>query len=363
MFPFSIWLLLIVVVIMSSLNLQNEELRLNDGTTLYEKKGNIFMIILTTIILIYFSANTIANDVHAYRINFTNINNSLTPEILFKRGVGSNPLFAYFQVLFKKFISTNPANFQLLVALIVQTGYMIFFRRYSPLLPMTIFMFITSGLFYFSIVSWKQSIAMAIGLISIPLILEKKYVFFYLILLITMFIHPYIIVYGIFPFIINQKVWTKKNILIIIIMWLVGVFLSKILGSALEITENVFGDVHDAKYFTEESGVSFQRVIFFAITPVLSYIYRNRIDLHPYPLMNGFIQMSVISFGFMLMAMYGGANFISRMGTYFEPFTYVALPYILIYIVPQNHKDIIKYGVMSIFLIFFAFLQLKVNPL
>lgn len=69
--------------------------------------------------------------------------------------------------------------------------------------------------------------------------------------------------------------------------------------------------------------------------------------------------MSVISFGFYTMSLSGGANFISRMGTYFEPFTYVALPYILTQVVPRNKRKLYITIIIAMFLVFFSFLQLK----
>ena len=51
---------------------------------------------------------------------------------------------------------------------------------------------------------------------------------------------------------------------------------------------------------------------------------------------------SIISFLFMIMASYGTANMFGRMANYFEPFTYIALPWILT-------QYIGKYKIMIIF--------------
>lgn len=359
MFPYSLWLLMIAVVMLTALAPQQSKLTLPDGTTYNRDIGNPVCVVIAILLLAFFTGRTIANDVFIYRLHFANINTDITWAQLYETGTGSNPLFGFIQVLFKRLVSANPADFHLFEGFIVQTCFVLFYRRYSPSLSMSLFMVIASGLFYFLMVSWKQSIAMGIGLAGIPLIQQKRYVLYGLLLAVTMLIHPYIIMYGMLPFLINDKVWTKKNILMIGFMCLAGFSLSKILGSALEVTEIIFDNSYDAQWFTEDNGVSYQRIIFFAITPALSWIYRKELDANPYPLMNGFIQMSVISFGFYLMSMSGGANFISRMGTYFEPFSFVALPYILLYIVPEDRRTVTKYLTLGLFLIFFCFLQLK----
>lgn len=350
---------MIAVVVLTAIMSQHRKQTLPDGTKYERNIGNPICVVIAILLLAYFTGNTIANDVFIYRLNFSNINTDITWAQLYETGTGSNPLFGFIQVLFKRLVSTDPGDFHLFEGLIAQTCFVLFFRRYSPSLPMSLFMYIASGLFFFTIASWKQSLAMSIGLICIPIVQNKKYIAYGAILAITMLIHPYIIMYAILPFLINDRAWSKKNILIMTVMLIAGFSLSKIIGSALEVTEVVFGDKHDAQWFDEGHGVSIPRIIFFAITPVLSWIYRKELDAHPYPLMNGFIQMSVVSFGFMFMSISGGANFISRMGTYFEPFTYVALPYILIYIVPKEQQQFIKYAALILFFVFFCFLQLK----
>lgn len=359
MFPYSIWLLMMAAVALTALFPQRGKIALPDGTVYGRSVGNMPLTALAMLIMAFYAGNTVANDVWIYRMNFAGLRTDITWQELYEMGTGSNPLFEFIQVLFKKMVSDDPANFHLFEGLIVQTCFMLFYRRYSPSLCMSVFMFISSGLFFFTIVSWKQSIAMSIGCVCVPLVQQRRYVAYYAVLAGTMLIHPYIIMYGMLPFLISDKVWTKKNMLMIGVMFVAGMSLSAIIPSALEVTETVFGDRHDEQWFTDAHGISWQRIVFFAITPALSWIYRGRLDAHPYPLMNGFIQMSVVSFGFYLMSMSGGANFISRMGTYFEPFTYVALPYILLCVVPRSNRALIKWGVLVLFLIFFAFLQLK----
>jgi len=359
MFPFSYWILMAVVVGLILAGSKSEKVLYVDENYYTRISCSTIALCLTAALLVYFSSQTIANDVWSYRFSYTHGSFSLSLSELFDQGTGSNPLFHYMQALSKEYLHLDAASFQFLCALIIQTLFLLFYKRYSPQMSLSVFMFIASGLFYFTCVSWKQSLAMAIGLTLIPFAEKKQWKFFFCLLFITMFMHPYIIMYGMLYLLINDKVWTKKNIAIIIGMCIAGYALSSILGLALEVTENVFGDQHDAQYFDTEHGISLPRVIFFSITPVLSWIYRKRLDERPYPLMNGFIQMSVISFGFYLMSLSGGANFISRMGTYFEPFTYVALPYILTQVIPQNKRTLYTIVVIVMFLVFFSFLQLK----
>ncbi len=335
------------------------KVQIRDSQSYSRDIPNPFVFWVTTLLLAWFAGNIFANDVYIYRYNYYSQPTELDWGELWKDGLGGNPLFNIIQWVSRRFITSNPATFQLLWIGTAQILFMLTYRRYSVSMPLTIMMFIASGLFYFTAVSWKQSMAMAIGFAATPLALDRKWFVYYSILLITATIHPYIVMFGILPLFISPKIWTKKSILLLVAMLIAGMALSSIMGTALEVTADVFGDRHNAEWFTEGYGVRPERVIFYAICPILAVIYRKRLDEFSNPIMNAMIQMSVISFGFMAMSVGGGANFISRMGNYFEPYTYIALPYILLKITPDRSRKMILWSVVIIYLVFFTFLQLK----
>ena len=161
---FSLWILLIATIALTSISLRKEKVVLADNTTYYKSIINPLWIGVTILLLAFYTSNTIANDVYVYRKNYSLIPTTVTWKSLFEKGIGSNPLFGFIQVLFIRYISSDPATFHFFEGLVVQTCLVLFYRRYSPSLSMSLFMTITSGLFYFTMVSWKQSIAMGVGL-------------------------------------------------------------------------------------------------------------------------------------------------------------------------------------------------------
>lgn len=358
-FPFSLWLLMIIGVIGYGLYTRKVSVCVNENFSYIRTLPAPLLFWITTLIIAWFAGNVFANDVYVYRFSYVNQPQGFTWSTLFALGFGENPSYKMFRWLSLKYITRDPAIFQLLWVGTAQILFMTTYRRYSVSMALTIFMVIASGLFYFTSVSWKQSMAMSIGFAVTTLALNRKWIAYFAIILATSTIHPYILLYGIFPFFVSERLWTKKSILLLITMLTAGAMLSSIIDTALELTQEVFGDKHDELYFSDDHGVKIERVVFYAICPVLALIYRKRLKELANPAMNAMIQMSVISFGFMAMSMSGGANFISRMGNYFEPFTYIALPYILIVIVPKESRNIVLSGVITIYIVFFAFLQLK----
>lgn len=358
-FPFTMWLLMFIGILGYGLYTYTEPVYVNPTFSYSRKVPVPIMFWVTTIIIAWYAGNIVANDVPIYRLVYANQTSALDWAALWKNGLGDNPLFKIIRWWFWKYITTDPSTFQLLWIGTAQILFLTTYRRYSVSMRLTILMFIASGMIYFTSVAWKQSMAMSIGFMASSFALNRRWIAYYSILLVTSTIHPYILLYGIYPLFVTPNIWTKKSVLILILMLIAGLTLSSILEPALELTSDVFGDQHDSKWFSKEYSVKLERVIFFAICPTLAVIYRKRLNKYANPTMNAMIQMSVVSFGFMAMAMNGGANFISRMGNYFEPFTYVALPYILIEIVPKKSRTVILYGVIILYLIFFTFSQLK----
>lgn len=363
MTPFSQWLVLLCVTLFSMIGTHKRKLNIGSNDTLIALVPNNILLICSLVLMIYYGANSIMNDVYVYRNNFSILTTELNFKDLFRNGLGDNPGFTALSIFIKNYISDSPDWLQIVVCVIAQTGFILFFRRYSSSVALSLLFFITSGLYTFSIVSFKQSMAMAIGVSLTPLIQKNKIILYLGLLAATSLIHPYILMYAVFPFILSSHVWSRRNILIMAAMLICGLLMTKIMGTALELTETVFGDKHDAQYFTGEYGIKIERVIFYAITPVLSIIYRKRIDSISSKMLNGFIQMSAISFGFMVMAMTGSGFFIGRMGQYFEPFTYVALPIILLNVVPKNIRKVLIISICALYIVFYSFLHLKYGSL
>lgn len=358
-YPLTLWLAMLISVVGYGISNKRVEVRISPSFSYTRRVPGFVMFWLTTLFLAWFAGNIFANDVYIYRLNYIKLPQELSWAVLWKEGLGSNPLFNFIQCLCKEYLTHDPATFQLLWVGCAQILFMLTYRRYSVSMPLTAMMFISSGLFFFTGVSWKQSMAMALGFAATPLALSHKWLAYYAILLGASAIHPYILLFGIFPLFVGPKIWTKKSVLLLLAMLAAGMALSSIMDTALEVTADVFGDQHNAEWFTEDYGVKPERVIFYAICPVLAVIFWKRLNEHANPMMNAMIQMSVVSFGFMAMSLSGGANFISRMGNYFEPYTYIVLPYILLKITPDRSRKFILWSVIIIYLVFFTFLQLK----
>lgn len=250
--------------------------------------------------------------------------------------LGDNPGFYFYQFVIKAFISDDPQVFVFLSALITNIFFVIFYKRYSTAFTLSLFLYFTSGLFIFGMAAMKQMIAMAIGLWAISFFLKNKNRTFIVLILIASTIHPFVLLYFIIYF-LDSKIWTKNVTFAILLAALSGLIFSQFVEQALVVAGSI-GVNYEASYILEASGLNPLRLLIFSVVPVLSLIYKKQINASNNRILFISVNFSIISFAFMILASFGGANMFGRLANYFEPFIYISLPWILYHYVKRSYR-------------------------
>jgi len=309
-----------------------------------DPKNNIFSVFFFLLVITILSSisglRTAYNDTERYMFNFiytipdTNIFEFLLTHK--KLIIGENPGFIVYQFIIKTVISSDPQIFIFLSSLIINILFLLFYKKYSISYSFSLYLFITSGLFMFGMAAIKQMLSMSIGIWAIHFFLKKKILKSLFILFLATTIHPFILLY-IVVFLIHKEVWSK-----IIIGFLGGfLFLGVVFEEFVINVLHILGDIgvqYKTSFILESGGVNTLRLLVFSVTPILSYIYREKINLSHNKMLIVATNFSIISFMFMLLASHGGANMFGRMATYFEPFIYLVLPWILLSAVHKKYK-------------------------
>lgn len=310
------------------------------------------------IILVLVSAYSVYNDAGIYIANFNNLPDELLWKNITSRSWGENPGFYLFQVALKDFVSTDAFVFKFVSAIIIQFGILEFYRTYSCNLSLTLFIHIVLGLYMFTIPAMKQSMAISIGLLAFTDLVNKRWLAAGLILLLAATIHPYIVMFLVIPF-LNGDVWSKREMLILGTAVLLGFMFEKFVSVAINTTQSITGDSYELETFTESAGSNILRVLVYAIVPIMSYIYRNKINTQVGIYTKRCISLSVIPLAFYVIGTFGGANFFGRLANYFAPFEFVAFTYILSNIVPVRSRAVVKILAIIFLIVFYYFLVRK----
>lgn len=290
----------------------------------------LLFIILAITLICFAGLRTNINDTALYIVNFNNISSGLSSIKEIDWSIGSNPLFKVYQIILKTFISNSGNTFIFITAVFVTVSNLMFIRKYSVDFGLSIFIFIAFGVYGFTLAAIKQTMATAICIWTVPLIMDKKYVKAVLLIVIGMLFHPYVIIFAAIPFFANN-IWDKKAVMLIIAVIICAFAYDFVMVRILGFTAAI-GDEYSAEGFQKsDMGVNIFRFLVYMVIPVLSFIYRKNIREFNNKFINIAINTSLISLCFMVFARMGNAIMFGRMADYFNIFQCLALPYMLEY--------------------------------
>lgn len=284
-------------------------------------------VLLVTVLVLFAGLRTSYNDTWNYINGFRN-----APELAewlansdnfnpFK-----NPLFYFFQS-FLKSLTHNSQWLIFIAAFITQICFVQFFKKYSNHFFFSIFIYFTLGTFVFTLAAMKQVLSMAIVTLAFPYLEKKKWIPYYLIVIIAMLIHTYAIAFAILPF-FRVRPWRLFTFLFVTVMAVVMMNFKEAITAFMEQANDLGKTLADYEVF-DDNTINIFRLAVYAVPPIVSFVFQKWV-LHDSSRMdNILIHMSIISLAFMSMGTQSGANMFARMAMYFELGTICILPKML----------------------------------
>lgn len=263
-----------------------------------------------------------------------------------------NPAFLVYRSLVRSF-TDNYHIFLFIPALFVQYAYIVFIRRYSPSFTLGIAIYFLFGGFVFSLAAMKQTIAMAILLFSVPQLLEKKYVRFYLLVFISFLFHTYAIAFAIMP-LFTVKPWSIPTFLLLAVTVFVMTSFESVITAFLDAANETGKTVAEYEVF-DNNQINIIRVLVYAVVPLASLVLNSILFSGTYNKdYNLLIHMSIFAFAFMLLGTINGANMFGRMASYFDFGIICSLPWIIKKAFePRSAKLVYISAIVCFFIYFF----------
>ena len=351
---FHVFLLLIVCTVLAYLYSfgVTETVTINGENKIVKKESNLFakvaFIALATYMILFAGLRTYANDTLIYMNNYQELSTSYAG---LDWSLGNNPLFMVYQITIKRFISSNPSAFFLITSFLVILSYILFIKRYSVNFGLSIYILIAFSLYAFTMAALKQTMSIAVAIWTVPAIINKKYFRALLLIAIATLFHAFAFLYLV-AFFLTKSVWDKRAVFIIIATIVIGVFFSAFVGSALDFTSSIGGNVYTDEDFV--GGTSLLRIVVYFVPSILSFIYRKSIRGENSSFLNMSVNLSLVAACFMALAGIGGANLTGRLAGYFDIFICFSLPATLKYgITSKQTRDIITVIAFIAFAIFY----------
>jgi transmembrane protein EpsG len=338
-----LWVMLLIVFIFAFLS---RYIPVNSAALGYSViRPNKLMIFLafTCLVLVSGLRNTIG-DTYFYMLTYAT--QDFTWEYIL---ANKDPGFSVLQMYLKK-ISSDPQILIFVTALVTNLLIVITLYKYSKIIEISIYVFITSGMFIVSMNGVRQFLAASIIFWATKYLLSGKFKQYFLVVLFASTIHESALILIPIYFIVRREAWTKVTFLILTLaIFIVLGFdqFAKILFSALE--DSQYG--HYSNFV--EGGANKIRVLVDAVPIVIAFLGRHKLR-ELWPKSDIIVNMSIIGLLFMIIAT---QNWIfARFNIYFSLYNLILISWI-VYLFKENNRKFVYYGLLVSYLIYFYYEQ------
>ncbi len=298
-------------------------------------------------------------DTAAYINNYKSLSTDINLKQLFldseQNGVKS-PLFTLYQIILKR-LGFNWQFFLASVAAI--SGFCIYkgISKYSDDVALSYYLFIT-GLYY----TWffngmRQFLVAAILFANLKLIVEKKLWKLLLLVLLLYFIHKTVWIIIPIYFIANMKNWSYGIYACILATMAVVILFPNQFTALLD---DSFSEYNVAEEFAKDDGVNVLRFLVSMVTPILAFIYKDKIAEYENPYVNVMVNMSLITGGLYAVGVVTSGIYMGRLPIYTDLFGLILLPFILKRVLPNQSKGTVFAACLILYFVYF-YLQTNNN--
>lgn len=260
---------------------------------------------------------------------------------------GTDVGFLVYQMVLQQF-SDNPQILIFVTALITNVLIVITFYKYSRAFELSLYVYITSGLYLVSMNGIRQFLAAAIIFAVTKYMFNGEWKKFALFVILAATIHQSALIMIPIYFIVRRKAWTWTTIFFLLSSILVVIGynqISTVLFTALESSQ--YGQYKDFK----EGGANILRVLVYSAPIILAFFGRKKLR-EIYPQSDYIVNLSILSFVFMMIST---QNWIfARMTIYLGLYNIILISWVCKLFAEKDQK-LVYYAIIIFYLFFYYY--------
>ncbi len=290
-------------------------------------RNRLYFAILIIILALPIGLRRIYNDTGAYITGFNEAWSILDFLRSGNLSLVDNPAFRIYTSLVRTF-TDNYSIYFMIAAVFVQWAFVRSIRLLSDRFTFSVGLYICLGTYVFSFAAMKQVFAMAFLMLAIPKLVDKKYVQYFILVLVAFLFHTYSLFFLILPF-FAVKPWEWKTFALVAAFVIILRNFQPVLESFIDFAGENGKSIAEYEVF-DNAQVNILRVLVYAVVPIMSLVLRGNLfteeDDRKH---NILLHMAIISFSVMMLGTVSGANTFARMAQYFEFGIICSLPWII----------------------------------
>lgn len=291
-------------------------------------KADVFCVAIIVWMTLFNGLKTAYNDTWNYRYYFSTGANTVIDFLESKDSFKllENQGFYFLQTIVKQ-LTGNYHVWFLLVATINSVSVIKFFKQYSISFCFSIMLYHSIGTYIMYLASMKQSVAVAIIMWAIPFLLRRKWIIYYVLIVVAMTFHSNAFLFLFIPFFVG-KPWKKTTYICLFGTLFTIITYDNTFGFFLEYAQHIGARVFKDELFTLYN-VNYMRVVVYAVPVAISFVFRRQLFKNSTPNENLFVNMSILSCLILSIGLVKGGNLFGRMAGYFEWATAISLPWMI----------------------------------
>lgn len=352
---YAVYIISIIILIIIGITYRQLRLKLMPDIGNTQDYALIFLVYVYLLAFAVFRSEVVGNDTLAYIDIFKSVAASKDfPEY-------SNR-YEYGYLIYNKLcslISKNPQTVIIITGIITTTCYIIFINRYSKSIAISLLLFIFLRFYDDTLNVLRQCLAMCVIFYSFKYLSNRNFLKFCICIILAYLFHKTSIVFITAWWITSMKL-NKRNILIFSIVAIVlSVQFGLVFQEALAIFET-YSYYADGIYFGDTRFATIINLIIqsllFAIAYTIYNINESRVSR------NDEIMLMLWLTGICILIVSTQFNLFDRIATYFNVFSIIALPNMLVKIKNRSNRVIIETSILILLLSYYVVI-LEYRPL
>ena len=291
------------------------------------RRADVFMIIVIVWMMCFSFLRTRYNDTGNYIQSFLNAE-SLSEG--FSNGTFTDWTGNPWSMLYRSLIHDITDNYHIYFffpAFLSSFAVVKLCKSYSVNPAFSLLIFFSVGTYIMYIAALKQCLAMFFLLLALPYAIDKKYVRFYLLVIVAILFHTHAFMFAIVPLLLD-KPWGKVTWMLLGATVFAMLTYDMTLGAFMEYAQSIGALVAENEVFDDHQ-INILRVLVYWIPAILALVFYRRLFHDSTRTENLFVNMSIVSAFILTIGLVQGANLYARMAGYFEIATAISLPWMV----------------------------------
>lgn len=255
--------------------------------------------------------------------------------------------FRALQIVLKK-LTPDPQALIFITALATNVLIAIGLYRYSRLIEVSLFLYITTGMFTVSMNGIRQYLAAAILFAGTHWLIRGDWKKYFPLVLLASTIHKSALILLPVYFLVRKPAWTKATVLLLSLAVLAAIGFDQFFGALFILLE---GSQYAHYSQFDEGGANIVRVAVAGIPLLIAFLGRNKLR-KIWPESDLFVNMTLLGFAFMVIST--GNWIFARFNIYFGLYSLVLFSWI-VPLFKERHRKLAYYGLLVFHLLYFYY--------